>query len=117
MNAIVILAIALAASLFGNWWLYDDVQDVNKKLGETRGELRQVNTSLETCNSSVDSLDKTAKDDQAENAPKIEVAKTEERQAGKRAQAILVQQPVDPNNGCKSAAKLARDWIITRQTK
>jgi len=107
----------MAASLGGNWWLYDQLGDARTKLGEAQADKRNAEIAAQTCSDSVTKLQAAAELQAKVAEPKIEIAKVSEQAHATKAQIIFRTRPALPNDGCKSSAMLAREWVKSRATK
>lgn len=109
------LGLALALSLAGTSWMYDQVQDANKAAGVAEESRRQAVFAVGICNEAVTTYEKAAAERAALMEPVITEGKDFERNQGTKAQVILGTAPSQPDNDCESAKDLAIDWLKGRR--
>lgn len=108
---IVALVTALVLSGIGNFKQYSDMQKLQTALTEAK---LVAETNIETarvCSMNTDRLMAEAEQRRLAAQPVIVESKKQERKLAGQAQQILSVQPVDPTDGCKSAATFVRGHL------
>lgn len=111
---IVGLAIALALSMAGNAYLVDlylGERDAKVTAGVERDQVKEV---AGACTSSVDAMQKAARQQTAVAVAAIAAAKTAGAPRKAAADAILSTPPSTPGDDCKSAQERADRWLTRR---
>lgn len=108
------LAVALALSGVGNWWLMGERDEGIAALAQVEGALVTANDAAKTCDEAVRDLEEKATQAQVVAAPKIEAAAKKNVQHVQRAQTILATPATVPDNVCESAQDRAAQWLKDR---
>lgn len=108
------LAVALALSGVGNWWLFNERDEGIAALAEVQGALTTANDAAKTCDESVRALQEAATQAQADAKPKIEAAASKNTTHTRKAQVILATPASKPDDVCRSAQDRAIQWLKDR---
>lgn len=112
---LIALCLALAGALFGLRHYHEESRVLSVKLGQSEVDVANARETGQQCSRSVTALEEKARDAETMNKPLIDAAKAAEKDAGTKAQQVIMEQPSKPNDLCASAVDFAEKWLKERK--